>query len=242
MTKLDHSVRDRYAREGFCVLRRVVPHDVIEALMAEYLDMLNLQTGWDIGDAWSGDIVDRFRAAPAEESRIYNEIRQARALRALSAHPSIASAAEVVIGDPVALLSKIVFRLDLPFETSELAYWHQDHFYVKGDERTVTAWIPLQDTPFERGCLGVMPASQLEGLLPHDLVIGKRHVPRLALDREIRLVEMAAGDLLLFHSHLVHSSNLNVSDTIRYSVQARFAPLGGAVDPGMGQATPVSAR
>jgi ectoine hydroxylase-related dioxygenase (phytanoyl-CoA dioxygenase family) len=84
-----------------------------------------------------------------------------------------------------------------------------------------------------------MPASHLEGPLIHDLEIGKRHVPRAALGREIRLVEMSVGDLLIFHSHLVHSSNLNVSESVRYSVQARFVPTGGAVDAGMGNVTAV---
>lgn len=238
---VNDSVREQFARRGFCVLRQVVPPDAIRALMEEYLSMLRQQTGWRITDPWTGDIIQRFREAPDAESRIYNSIRTAPALRALAIHPSITTGAEAAMCGSIALLGKIVFRIDLPFDTAELAYWHQDRFYVKGDERIITAWLPLQDTPFERGCLGVMPGSHLDGLLPHDLVIGKRHVPRAALGREIRLVEMAAGDLLLFHSHLVHSSNLNLSETIRYSVQARFAPVGGAVDPAMGGAVPVGA-
>lgn len=229
----------RFTEQGFSVVPGAVPADGVHALMDEYLSMLRRQTGWAIDDPWRGEIIERFRAEPGEESRIYDDIRTTPLLRELAFSPSIASSVEDVLGGPVALLGKIVFRIDLPRSTGELAYWHQDHFYVKGDERTVTAWIPLQDTPFERGCLGVMPGSHLDGLLDHDLMIGKRHVPRAALGREIRLAEMKAGDLLLFHSCLVHSSNLNLSDCIRYSVQARFAPLGAPVDPGMGEAIPV---
>lgn len=234
------AARATFVDQGFCVIPGVVPIDGIRALMDGYLSLLRLQTGWDLDDPWKGDIIERFRSAPEEEGRIYDDIRTTPLLRELAMHPSITSKVEEAVAGPVALLSKIVFRIDLPHTTAELAYWHQDQFYVKGDDRTITAWIPLQDTPFERGCLGVMPGSHEGGLLPHDLVIGKRHVPRAALGREIRLAEMEAGDLLLFHSCLVHSSNLNLSDSIRYSVQARFAPLGADVDPGMGEAIPLS--
>jgi hypothetical protein len=233
------AARARFADQGFSVVPGAVPGDALRALTDGYLAMLRRQTGWDLNDPWRGEIIERFRAEPGEESRIYDDIRTTPLLRDLALSPSIASTVEDVLGGPVELLGKIVFRIDLPHSIGELAYWHQDNFYVKGDVRTVTAWIPLQDTPFERGCLGVMPGSHLDGLLDHDLVIGKRHVPRAALGREIRLAEMEAGDLLLFHSCLVHSSNLNVSDCIRYSVQARFVPLGAPVDPGMGEAIPV---
>jgi len=233
------ATRARFVDQGFCVLPGVVPLDEVRTLMDGYLSLLRRQTGWELDDPWKGEIIRRFRAAPAEETRVYDDIRTTPLLRELALRPSITSKAEEAMGGPVALLSKIVFRIDLPHTTAELAYWHQDHFYVKGDFRTITAWVPLQDTPFELGCLGVMPGSHRDGLLPHDLVIGKRHLPRAALGREIRLAAMEAGDLLLFHSCLVHSSNLNLSDSIRYSVQARFVPMGADVDPGMGEAIPV---
>lgn len=200
------SIREQFYRVGFCVIRGAVPTDRLSAFMDGYLSALRQQTAWAIDDAWTGEVVERFRSSPADESRIYTDIRKTPLLTDLALHPSITTHVRAVTGTMVALLGKIVFRIDLPFETSELAYWHQDFFYVRGDPQTITAWIPLQDTPFERGCLGVMPGSHLDGSLPHDLIIGKRHVPRSALSREIRLVEMAAGDLLLFHSHLVHSS------------------------------------
>jgi ectoine hydroxylase-related dioxygenase (phytanoyl-CoA dioxygenase family) len=51
---------------------------------------------------------------------------------------------------------------------------------------------------------------------------------------------MEKGDLLLFDSLLLHSGNLNMSEGIRYSIQARYTPAGGPVDPGMGGSVPVA--
>ncbi len=128
----------------------------------------------------------------------------------------------------------------MPFWTDELAYWHQDYFYVKGNTGVVTAWIPLQDTTYVNGCLSIMPGSHKLGVLPHDLMIGKKRVPSAIFDNEIRLVEMHKGDVLLFNSLLLHAGNLNLSTGIRYSIQARYTHLDDAVDQGMGGVIPLS--
>jgi ectoine hydroxylase-related dioxygenase (phytanoyl-CoA dioxygenase family) len=36
---------------------------------------------------------------------------------------------------------------------------------------------------------------------------------------------MSRGDVLFFHSLLLHSGQVNFTDRVRYSVQARFEPL-----------------
>lgn len=235
-------LQEELASQGYTVVPGAVAAASLEALLKGFREFVAGETGQHFGDLFTGPIIDHFHSHPDDESRVYDGFRRTRHLSELSLQPGVIAAVGAAMGGDVALLGKIVFRIDLPLETAQLAYWHQDHFYVKGDTRTLTAWIPLQDTPFEKGALGMMPGSHADGLLPHDLQIGKRHVPRSALGREIRIVEMAAGDLLLFHSLLVHSSNLNVSQGIRYSVQARFAPAGAPVDPGMGEAITVTAR
>ena len=55
---------------------------------------------------------------------------------------------------------KAIFRIDVPFVTKELAFWHQDNFYVKGNSDELTVWIPLFTTKVQHGCLSVMPKSQ----------------------------------------------------------------------------------
>lgn len=78
---VDESVPDQFARQGFCVLRQVVSHDAIQTLMGEYLSILNTETGWNVVDAWGGDLIGRFRADLAAESWIYDEVRRAPSLR-----------------------------------------------------------------------------------------------------------------------------------------------------------------
>jgi phytanoyl-CoA hydroxylase len=228
------AIPETYEGQGFVLLRHALPRTAVEELRGHWLDLIEEGSGRRFEDALAGEIVDFFREHRDQLSWAYDAIRERPWLEELATRSEITDPVKEILGPDVVLMKKIVFRVDVPGETRELAHWHQDHFYVRGDEHAVTAWIPLQDTPFEKGPLGVMPGSHSNGLLDHDLEIGKRHVPRAVLDREIRLVQTHAGDILLFHALLVHTSNLNLSDGIRYSIQARYSRASEAVDPGMG--------
>ncbi len=86
----------------------------------------------------------------------------------------------------------------------------------------------------------VMPGAHALGILDHDMeVLGKRHFPSGIFEREVRYIEMQKGDLLLFHSLLPHSSGLNMSATVRLSVQARYSALSMPIDIAMGEVIPI---
>ena len=64
--------------------------------------------------------------------------------------------------------------------------------------------------------------SHLRGKLPHDTVWGKKSMPTGVYDTPINIIEMNRGDVLFFSSYLLHTSNINFSNKIRYSIQIRF--------------------
>ena len=51
---------------------------------------------------------------------------------------------------------------------------------------------------------------------------GKKSMPVGVYDLPINIIEMKRGDVLLFNSYLLHTSNINFSNLIRYSIQIRF--------------------
>lgn len=125
--------------------------------------------------------------------------------------------------DQPVLYNKIPLRIDVPFENKELAYWHQDDFYVQGNSSELTVWIPLQDTFAHNDALSVMSESHKNGPIAHTLKIGKKSLPEGIFDNPINIVEMMEGDCLFFSSYLIHQSNLNISNNIRYSIQLRYS-------------------
>jgi len=178
-------------------------------------------------------LVNYYNSHPAIESKVYDESLKNIELRKFCLLPEIINPVKELIGNKIGLFEKIIARMDIPFWTKELALWHQDYFYVQGNTNVLTAWIPLQDTNYVNGCLSVMPRSHLLGIVEHDLKIGKKNIPSKIFDNEIRFVEIKKGDLLLFNALLLHSSNVNFSDSIRYSLQPRYTPLNLKVDESM---------
>jgi len=223
-----------FAAAGFVVMRDVVPSSVIDRFFEVYLTTVASITSQHFTDPFASDLAEYFTMHRRELSEVYDAISRSTIGVDLSSRSEITAAVrEVMRHDDIELFRKVVVRLDMPLETRELAHWHQDHFYVRGNVDIVTAWIPLQDTTFLNGCLAVMPGSHDLGPLDHDLKIGKRDVPSGVFDREVRLVEMRQRDILIFHSLLVHSSTLNLSRSLRYSVQPRFTMAGASTDAAM---------
>ncbi len=159
---------------------------------------------------------------PEIVTKIYDAVRDAPEALGLGRLPELTKAVNIMMDVPM-LYNKVPLRIDVPFQNKELAFWHQDDFYVQGNAREVTIWIPLQDTKAHHGALSVMKGTHQNGAIPHTLEVGKKTLPQGIFDHPINIIEMNRGDALLFSSYLVHSSNLNISDSIRYSIQLRYS-------------------
>lgn len=226
---------EKYRRDGFSIIRGAIPAEKLDSLENSVLGLIESWTGKSFQSISSPEFAAFLANEREIERKLYNDIRAFDWVEGLSLQPEITSKIRKILGEDIVLMKKIPFRIDLPNVTRELAVWHQDFFYVKGNTDVVTAWIPLQDTSFREGCLMVMPGSHELGALPHDVeVLGKRHYPSGIFDREIRYAEMKRGDLLLFNALLLHSSGVNISNVGRFSIQARYSRANDAVDPVMG--------
>lgn len=236
----EERIRKTYAEDGFVVLRHTVAETVLRDLEQHFLGLVERLSGRRFEDAKSNEFSAWLSQEREVERQLYDSIRTFDWLLQFSTHESITEPVKRLIGSSIGVLEKIPFRIDLPMMVRELAVWHQDYFYVKGNTDTVTAWIPLQDTAYEVGCLMVMPGSHKLGPVPHTKqLLQKKFVPAAIFDRPVRYVEMCRGDLLLFNALTLHSSGNNISERIRYSVQARYSDLSQVCDPGMGRLIPV---
>jgi ectoine hydroxylase-related dioxygenase (phytanoyl-CoA dioxygenase family) len=109
--------------------------------------------------------------------------------------------------------------------------WHQDNGVVteEADQTNmVTVWFPLWDTPISSGPLQIAPGSHRSGLLTH-CPNGKAGVaiPDKLLDyMPLLSLPMKRGDALFFQKLTAHCSLPNQSDTIRWSFDLRYQPVG----------------
>lgn len=90
--------------------------------------------------------------------------------------------------------------------------WHQDSYYFNFDQQPqIGLWLALTEATRANGCLSVLPGSHVRPIEPH--VPDRREGANqgyqevLGLDESDAVeVTMEPGDLLVFHSYLLHKS------------------------------------
>ena len=105
---------------------------------------------------------------------------------------------------------------------------HQDWSFVENeiDHCSVTCWIPLQDVTMDNGCMGVIkgsnhffeshrpsPSPQVETPL-------KKHM--FTIFPFLELIEMKAGEALIFNNKTIHASPPNITNETRLAVGLGF--------------------
>ena len=109
--------------------------------------------------------------------------------------------------------------------------WHQDNGVVTteaDDTNMLTVWISLSEATEEQGCLMLIPGShetKLRTHCPHSrkgLLIPNK---LLELDR-MTPVPTNPGDVILMNKYTCHGSLPNESDTVRWSLDLRYNPVG----------------
>ena len=120
---------------------------------------------------------------------------------------------------------------------SSATLWHQDNRYWHFDEENlISVWLALGAETKKNGCLRVIPGThELElspGRFDANLFLRPDLAENKALIAKAIKVELEKGDVLCFHSKLVHAAGRNLSDETKFSVvftyhQGRNEPIVG---------------
>jgi ectoine hydroxylase-related dioxygenase (phytanoyl-CoA dioxygenase family) len=110
--------------------------------------------------------------------------------------------------------------------------WHQDSYYFRFDRQPqVGVWLALSRATLENGCLWVLPGSHKGPI--HEHVPDRRPAANRAYteivseDDSARVPAlMEPGDVLFFHSFLMHMSTDNVADERRAAMVYHYARAG----------------
>jgi phytanoyl-CoA hydroxylase len=114
--------------------------------------------------------------------------------------------------EPLAAQSMLYFKPP----TARGQALHQDNFYLKVEPGTcVAAWVPLDPTDEENGCLQVVPGThRMDIFCPEEadpaVSFTREYVP-VPPGLEAVPVQLAPGDVLFFNGSLVHGSGPNRS-------------------------------
>jgi ectoine hydroxylase-related dioxygenase (phytanoyl-CoA dioxygenase family) len=105
--------------------------------------------------------------------------------------------------------------------------WHQDYgyWYKNGflyPEALISVMTALTEATKENGCLQVLKGSHKMGRFEHNFVGEQQGADMPFVEEAMKLcervyVELNAGDVLFFHSNILHMSEANLSDKPRWS-------------------------
>lgn len=219
--------------------RGMIPFPLIEEAVAALCDLVAAAGGPGEGDLDSrvSALAVRDRAALGT---VYDAMRDSEVFRRIVSCEPLAAAVRATLGAKRlhSPFQHCVFRMDLAGEPWRGFGWHQDYPYNMLSADYVTAWLPLTAAGAHNGSIEAAP-SLSDRVWPveirfkrdgqgrrgrtRDAFIAPRFQP--AFDAAAERLELAAGDVALFHNRLVHRSGFNPGPSHRYSIQVRFGDL-----------------
>ncbi|GHA00710.1 phytanoyl-CoA dioxygenase [Arenicella chitinivorans] len=144
---------------------------------------------------------------------------------------AIAERSEITAGIRQILGSKSLFlnpnhhncvMTKLPQHSSE-TLWHRDtRYWHFSDKYLVNAWCALGDERQPNGAMKILPGSHRwdvrESALDEAQFLRVDHADNIGRLKTQRLVELDAGDVLLFSAHCFHAAGRNTTDKAKYSL------------------------
>lgn len=163
---------------------------------------------------------------------------RSRALHELAFSSQMAELCRITIGEDAFLfLDQFVVKCS---ETGMSFSWHQDSGYIThtGVKPYLTCWIPLDDCTVENGTIFVLPYSRMghRDVVAHVADLASNDMIGYAGDDPGIAVEVPAGTLVAFSSHLLHRSTPNTTNRMRrayllqYSPEAIYGPDGAPLN------------
>ncbi|WP_213878835.1 phytanoyl-CoA dioxygenase family protein [Pseudomonas sp. dw_358] len=209
---------EAFNREGFVGQIRVLDADKLAVLNQRIADFES-QRPADV--AWAFDI---------KANLLFDWVYE------LGCLPTIVGAVQDLIGNDV-YMTNAVFRIKKPGSSIDYG-WHQDSARIEMTPSFVIVYISLSDSTAENGGLRVIPGTH-DRVYPFTLhaTAGqqKRKVARTTGVDETLAVDclLKAGEMVIFHSNVVHGSAPNYSDGRRVAILYDFAPGAAIQSAGM---------
>jgi phytanoyl-CoA hydroxylase len=215
---------EQYHRDGFLVIRNGCTDDLIEAFNAHIhtIRANDPMPEWAMPRKGKNTVDEKDRFSV----RLFNpHLHDGFSLQMMKL-PIVRGALAQILGDEAVGVQSMYFYKE-PGAHGQAA--HQDYYYIRNHPNTLTAaWVAMEYTNEENGCLYVIPGTHKLGLLAHGKVKNlEEHeawtdeTEGVDLSHEIPVI-LNKGDILFFDSLLIHSSTRNRSERWRRSYVCHY--------------------
>jgi phytanoyl-CoA hydroxylase len=224
--------RSAWQRDGFFIRRRFAGEPTTRRMLARAVEICRRHAvSEDVAPALVMPEARASSAARAPEdaiSKIFRLHRDGVFQEFARDAAVLALVADLLGADLDCFLSQFIFKTPGAYGQP----WHQDALYFPFEpDLQLGVWLAVTAATLDNGCLHVLPGSHHEAVHAHvdDARPGSNYGYREIVDHDMSgalPVLMQPGDLLLFHSHLMHRSTDNVSDQIRAAMVYHYSPAG----------------
>ena len=237
--------RQAWNTDGFFALRGLLPPEEVQAMETEVVDRIRA----DPPEHHLGEIVymsgPNYLIYPETEpspgavnpedriSKVFNCHAEGLARRVAERREIVDVVSGLLGPDIDCFQSQFIFKnpgvIGQP--------WHQDSFYFRFDRQPqIGVWVALSRATLENGCLWVLPGSHTGPI--HDHVPDRRPAANRGylevVDQDVSSRTpslMEPGDVLFFHSYLLHMSTDNVADERRSAMVYHYGRAGTKAAP-----------
>lgn len=236
---LSATQRAAFERDGFLIVRGFAPRDELEALLAEA--RAQLQAG---NDPIEYEVDVRYPGAPESREALGGATAR-RLLRAYDRHERFrrwatgeraVAVVRSLLAAPVLVQAHHNCVMTKQPRFSSDTGWHQDlRYWAYESPHLVNLWLALTPERRENGCLRVLPGTHHP--VPDAWLDPKRFLrtdlPEVqAWLAQEQVVELDAGDLLVFHAQLFHAATRNYTDQAKLSLVFTYKDRENAPLPG----------
>ncbi|MCH2189799.1 MAG: phytanoyl-CoA dioxygenase family protein [Gammaproteobacteria bacterium] len=229
---LSHAQIQQFKIDGYLVIPEVFAHSEIKALretttahLGDRIEPFELESAVQYPGApqsttaAGGDTIRRLKLAFQRHS-VFKKVAET---------PEIVDSIAQILGGKQLYLNPNhhnCIMTKLPEFSSE-THWHRDTRYWNFDNKyLVNAWVALGDERQDNGCMKILPGShrwevRREALDEAQFLLPDHPDNAGRLDTQ-RLVELNAGDLLLFSAHCFHAAGKNRTSLPKFSLVYTF--------------------
>ena len=193
-----------FGENGFVILKNVFSEGQMEPLR-RLTDEIVAYAEQELEDPF----LSYYLKHRADQGALYDLFQRHPEFQAFAKSSEILDFLEGVLGPDIFLYeNSLVYK---PEGKRNEVPWHQDYMNRPKEPHKITAWMPLDKVAIANGAMKVVPGSHKLGFQPYFRVKGETHHTRLQLDQvdlsKAVYAEMNAGDVLIFHHLLIHSSD-----------------------------------
>lgn len=241
------ALRERFDADGCVFLRGLLPQDDVLKMRRRILEACR-DAGWleQSGPLMEGRANLAARCSDTDPAffAVYDPIQRMEPFHGFAHHAALLHAVATLVNEPIFAHPVKVARMTFPQHLSTTTPAHQDYVFVQGTIAAITAWLPLGDCPRELGGLKIARATHYGKIYEHHLMSGSggMGIDVSEVPDDWYSTDYRTGDVLLFHSLLVHQGLPNLTDDrLRLSCDFRYQAISQPV-AGVTLARPHSGR